>query len=56
MPARAPEEMPGLLVELFNAGDMDGIAALYEPEALFVPQPGRVVVGRALIRDATKGS
>ena len=51
MPARAPEDMAGLLVELFNAGDLDGIAALYEPKALMVAEPGRVVSGQAQIRD-----
>ncbi len=55
MPARAPEDVSGLLVELFNAGDLDGIAALYEPEALMVAEPGRVVNGRAEIREAYQG-
>jgi uncharacterized protein (TIGR02246 family) len=55
MPARAPEDVSGLLVEVFNAGDLDGIAALYEPEALMVAEPGRVVSGRAQIREAYEG-
>jgi uncharacterized protein (TIGR02246 family) len=55
MPARTPEDMPGLLVELFNAGDLDGIAALYEPEAVMVAEPGRVVIGQAQIREVYEG-
>jgi uncharacterized protein (TIGR02246 family) len=55
MPARTPEDVSGLLVELFNAGDLDGIAALYEPKALMVAEPGRVISGQAQIRQAYEG-
>jgi uncharacterized protein (TIGR02246 family) len=56
MPARAPEELGVLLIELFNAGDLDGIVALYEPEALLVQDSGQVVIGRAQIRDVYERS
>jgi uncharacterized protein (TIGR02246 family) len=55
MPAHTPEGVSGLLVELFNAGDLDGIAALYEPKALMVAEPGRVISGQAQIREAYEG-
>jgi uncharacterized protein (TIGR02246 family) len=51
MPARTPEEMSKVLTDLFNAGDLDGIAALYEPKALMVAEPGRVISGQAQIRE-----
>lgn len=31
--------------ERFNAGDVDGMLALAEPESAFVPQPGTLVTG-----------
>lgn len=38
--------------ELLAQGDLEGMMALYEPDATFVPQPGESVTGRAAIRDA----
>jgi uncharacterized protein (TIGR02246 family) len=35
-----------------NAGDLDGLVALYEPTAVFEPRPGVVVRGHAEIRQA----
>jgi uncharacterized protein (TIGR02246 family) len=50
MAARAPEELASLRMERFNAGDLEGLAALYEPDARMVAEPGRVVSGRLMIR------
>lgn len=36
----------------FNAGDLDALVALYEDGAVFVPQPGTAVRGRAEIEAA----
>jgi uncharacterized protein (TIGR02246 family) len=55
MPARVPEDLPRLWSDLFNRGDLDGLAALYEPDARLVGEPGRVAVGRAQIREALNG-
>lgn len=44
-----------LFAEAFNSGDVDSIAALYEPEATLVPQPGQVVKGVHAIRQALQG-
>jgi uncharacterized protein (TIGR02246 family) len=52
MPARVPEDLPRLWSELFNRGDLDGVAALYEPDGRLVTEPGRVVTGQAQIREA----
>jgi uncharacterized protein (TIGR02246 family) len=55
MPAREPEEAHRLWTECFNAGDLDGLLALYEPNATLMPQPGQAVSGTAAIREALGG-
>jgi uncharacterized protein (TIGR02246 family) len=52
MPARKPEELDALFGQALNAGDLDGLVALYEPQASLMPSPGKVVVGASAIRDA----
>lgn len=49
-----PEEMHARFEEIFNAGDVEKLLALYEEEAVFVPEPGREVRGKAAIREALK--
>ena len=41
-----PERTVGLLAEAINRGDLDAAAALYEPEAVLVAQPGQVANDR----------
>ena len=53
MIATSPEELHECWVDGVNRGDLDGLAALYEPDAAFVTRPGETVVGLAAIRDAT---
>jgi uncharacterized protein (TIGR02246 family) len=48
---RTPEEWPGVFDQHLNAGDIDAVVALYEPEARFVTRSGETVVGRDGIRD-----
>ena len=55
MPARKPDEVHPLFVKTMNAGDLDGLVALYEPTAMLVPQPGQVATGAASIRQALQG-
>ena len=54
MRASTPE-----VIELFgramNEGDLDGAMSLYEPEAVFVPQPGTSLAGLEAIREALSG-
>ncbi len=38
--ARTPQEAHTLFVDAFNAGDLEGILALYEPGAVTFTQPG----------------
>ncbi len=45
--ATRPEDLTRLFVELANAGDAEGLAALYEPEAVVAFPPGQMTVGRA---------
>ncbi|MEV4754115.1 nuclear transport factor 2 family protein [Micromonospora sp. NPDC049559] len=45
-----PEEITRLFVRRSNAGDAEGVAALYEEDAVLAYPPGSVTVGRAAIR------
>ncbi|MEV6607341.1 nuclear transport factor 2 family protein [Kutzneria sp. NPDC051319] len=49
--ARTPEDISRLFVELANAGDVDGMANLYEEDAVLAFPPGSQTVGRAGIRE-----
>jgi ketosteroid isomerase-like protein len=48
--ATTPEEITRLFVERANAGDVDGLVALYEPDAVMAFPPGSTTVGYAAIR------
>ena len=52
MPARTPEELDTLFAQALNAGNLDALVALYEPQASLMPSPGKIVVGTAAIREA----
>jgi uncharacterized protein (TIGR02246 family) len=47
-----PETLMRCFTDRLNAGDLDGLVDLYEPSAVFEPQPGVVVHGHTAIRDA----
>ena len=51
MLALKPEECDLLLMKAVESGDLDAAVALYEPDAVFVVSPDRVVTGRAAIRE-----
>ena len=55
MPAHSPAEINRLFAEALQASDVDGLVALYEPEASLVPQPGQLVTGTEAIRQAMIG-
>jgi ketosteroid isomerase-like protein len=46
-----PQDLEPLLVSRQNLGDVDGMAALYEPEALLDDGRGRLLHGREAIRE-----
>src|SRR5579884_2417153 len=54
MAARSPEELDRLFAEGLNAGDLDALTALYEPNAALTAQPGHVVTGTHAIREALR--
>jgi uncharacterized protein (TIGR02246 family) len=48
--ARKPEDITRLFVERANAKDAEGVAALYEQDAVMAYPPGSQTVGRAAIQ------
>ena len=48
--AAQPEDLARLFVERGLAGDAEGLAELYEPDAVLGYPPGQPTVGRAAIR------
>ena len=55
MIARTPDELDTLFAKALNAGDLDALVSLYEPDASLMPSPGNVVVGKVAIRAALAG-
>jgi uncharacterized protein (TIGR02246 family) len=55
MPATTPEQIHRLFEDAFNAGDIDGLMVLYEPDSVLVPEPGSVVQGSKQVRAALEG-
>ena len=49
-PARDPQDLERLLVSRQRSGDVDGMAALYEPHALVDGSDGQLLQGREEIR------
>jgi ketosteroid isomerase-like protein len=50
--AAQPEDLSRLFLERANAGDVDGLVALYEPDAVLAFPPGQVTTGSQAIRQA----
>jgi uncharacterized protein (TIGR02246 family) len=48
--ASEPEDLARLFVARANAGDAEGMAELYEPDAVLGYPPGQITVGRDAIR------
>ena len=51
MQARTPEAVDRLFGERVNAGDVDGVVALYEPTGTLVRQDRTAATGHAAIRE-----
>ena len=51
MPSR-PEDLHAALAAAYNAGDLEGVLAFYDPDAVFVIKPGEVSDGPAQLRAA----
>ncbi len=55
MPAQTPDELGELFRQALNAGDLDALVALYEPNASLKPMPDDSVSGHEAIREALAG-
>ncbi len=55
MPAMNPVELDQLFGEALNSGNLEGLVALYEPDASFNPEPGQEIHGHVAIRQALAG-
>jgi len=55
MPATSPEQVDQLFAAALNAGDIDALVALYEPQASLTPSPGTTALGATAIRAALSG-
>lgn len=53
--AREPQALHRLFEAFANAGDLDGLMSIYEPQVTAVPQPGQVVRGVQPLRDELGG-
>lgn len=49
-PATQPEDLARFFLERANAGDVEGLVALYEPGAVLAFPPGSLAVGHEQIR------
>ncbi|MDX1516162.1 MAG: nuclear transport factor 2 family protein [Woeseiaceae bacterium] len=49
-PALQPNDLERLFVERANTGDVDGLVALYEPDAVVADGHGNTAIGHAQIR------
>src|SRR5690242_5128785 len=50
-PARDPNDLARFFVERANAGDLEGLVALFEPHAVVASPGGPDVIGRESIRE-----
>jgi ketosteroid isomerase-like protein len=55
MAATTPEQIHRLFEHRFNAGDIDGLMELYEPDAALIAQPGSLANGIEQARAALQG-
>jgi len=49
-PPRRPEDLSDFFLQRANAGDVEGVVALYEPDAVLAFPPGELAVGHGQIR------
>ena len=50
-PAKEPNNLEKFFVERANAGDVEGLVALYEPDAILTDGTGEIAVGLKQIRE-----
>jgi uncharacterized protein (TIGR02246 family) len=54
MSAKSPQQVIEDFSNSLNADDLEGALGLYEQDAVFSPEPGRVIVGKAAIEEALR--
>lgn len=52
--AMTPEDIPRLFVQFVTAGDWEGLASLYEPDAVFALPSGGLAQGNTQIAEALR--
>ena len=52
---RDPEDWPSVFAQHLNAGDLEKVMSLYEPDAQFVAPSGETLVGRDRIGEVIAG-
>jgi len=50
-----PEEVLKSIVDGINTGNLDGLMTLYEPDAAFAAQPGKLARGLSGVRESLSG-
>lgn len=55
MPATNPAQIHRLFEDAFNAGDLDSLLELYEPDAVVIVEPGAVARGLSEIGPVLQG-
>lgn len=50
-----PSDYDRIFQDAFNAGDLEGLVSLYEPDAIFISAPGQVAAGADSLRAAFAG-
>jgi uncharacterized protein (TIGR02246 family) len=50
-----PEHMHAAFAEAYNSGNLEDLVALYETDAVLIPQPGQRVEGISAIRESLMG-
>src|SRR3954453_9452522 len=53
--ANDPADVDRRFVEAFNAHDLDALVALYEPNAVLIPEAGQRIIGQDEIRKTIAG-
>ncbi|MFE0425123.1 YybH family protein [Streptomyces sp. NPDC058953] len=53
--ATEPNDLGRYFIERANAGDVDGLVALFEPDAVMAFPPGSIATGHAEIRKVFEG-
>jgi len=51
MKVMVPQGINAAFEEAYNSGEIESLMALYEPDAMMAPSPGKRVVGLAAIRE-----